>query len=396
MAKCLIIGEVFYPEEFLVNDVAREWSDNGHQIEVLTRTPSYPFGKVFPGYKNKLYQTNYFNKIKVHRFFIIPGYRSSKIIKVLNYLNFVLFGSMIALFIGRRFDKVFVYQTGPLTLALPAVLIKKLYSKKVTIWSQDLWPDTVYAYGFKRNKILDILLKWIVKMVYGNTENILVTCNGFIPKLKNYVPEKKIEWIPNWSSITNKEAENKIDLPGEFRFTFTGNVGKVQNIENVIVGFSKITTKYPSATLNIVGDGSNLEHLKMIVETKNIENVYFYGRQPLELMPSYFEASNVLVISLNDEEIFNLTIPAKFQTYLSAGKPILGAINGEVKSLIDTYKIGKTASPVDTDDIASVFKYFITEDKQNFEEMILNAKRLGNTTFDKNILISKLSSIVFQ
>ena len=120
--KALIVCEAFYPEDFLINDLVGEWQKKGYYFEVLTRAPSYPYGKVYKGYKNKIYQKTYYNGIKIHRFPVIQGYQKSvSAIKVLNYACFVLFGSLIALFIGRRYDRIFVYQTGPLTLALPAI-----------------------------------------------------------------------------------------------------------------------------------------------------------------------------------------------------------------------------------------------------------------------------------
>jgi uncharacterized protein with PQ loop repeat len=155
--KYLVICEVFYPEEFLINELVKEWDLAGYRLEILTRTPSYPFGKVFHGYKNKLYQKEKWGNIVIRRFPVIPGYKRSLPIKILNYLSFVLFGSIIALFISKRYNRVFIYHTGPLSIAIPGILINKISKAPVTIWSFDLWPATVYAYGFKKTKLLSWL-----------------------------------------------------------------------------------------------------------------------------------------------------------------------------------------------------------------------------------------------
>ncbi|MHB8336521.1 MAG: glycosyltransferase family 4 protein [Ignavibacteriaceae bacterium] len=393
--KYLIIGEVFYPEDFIINDLVKEWGKKGYEIEVLTRTPSYPTGKIFTGFKNKVYQVNYFGKIKVHRFPVIQGYQKNKILKLFNYLNFVFWGSLIVLLIGKKYKGVFVYQTGPLTIAIPGIIIKKLYSSKLTIWTQDLWPDTVYAYGFNKNKLLEKLLDDLVRFVYKNSDNILVSCEGFIAGIKKYVPNKKIEWIPNWSLVDFNHSIANIKLPGRFNFTFAGNIGKVQNLENVISGFSKISEKYDYVYLNIVGDGSNLLNLKNLVEDRNLKNILFHGRKPLSTMPGYFEASDVLIISLKDEEIFNLTIPSKFQAYLKSNKPIMGIIGGELKELINKYNVGKVALPSNISEIAKVFENFLTEDKKTLERMGNNAKIVSDEIFNREILINKISNIFF-
>ena len=117
--RVLVIGEVFHPEDFIINDLALYWKNNGHDVNVLTRTPSYPQDKIYSGYKNKLFQTDYYEGIKIYRFPVVLGYQHSKIKKIINYINFVFWGSIISFFIGRSYDHIFVYQTGPLTLAHP-------------------------------------------------------------------------------------------------------------------------------------------------------------------------------------------------------------------------------------------------------------------------------------
>jgi hypothetical protein len=145
--KTLIISEVFDPEDFLINDLVDSWIEEGRQLEVLTRNPSYPFDKIFDGYSNGLYNSSlYKNTVKVHRFLVIKGYQKSLTIKMLNYLNYMVFSFFILLFIGRRFDQVFVYQTGPLSNAFSAALLKPIFGYKLVIWSQDLWPETIYAF----------------------------------------------------------------------------------------------------------------------------------------------------------------------------------------------------------------------------------------------------------
>ena len=393
-ARILIIGEVFYPEEFLINDLALEWKKNGSHVDVLTHVPSYPQDKIFPGFKNKIFQKNDFNGITVYRFPVILGYQSSKLKKVLNYINFILCGSIIAAIIGKNYDHVFIYQTGPLTLALPGILIKKLYKKAVTIWTQDVWPDTVYAYGFKKTKLLSKFLDLLVRFIYKNINNILASCEGFIPKIAKYVPQKRIEWIPNWSLVANLDSKETVKLPGRFNFTFGGNIGKVQNLENVIHGFAKISRMHDAVYLNIIGDGSHLEDLKKIVSDYKIDNVVFHGRQPLQMMPSYFNASDVLIISLIDSPIFEITIPSKFQAYLSANKPIMGVIAGEVKDLILKFGIGKVADPSDIDSIAYVFKEFISEAEKTDINMVNKAKELNDTLFNREKIIQKITCIV--
>lgn len=394
--RVLIIGEVFYPEDFIINDLALNWQNNGFVVNVLTRVPSYPQDRIYPGYRNKLFQKNDYNGIKIYRFPVVLGYQRSKIIKIINYINFVFWGSIISLFIGHKYDHIFVYQTGPLTLAIPAVLLKKIFKKKVTIWVQDLWPDTVYAYGFKRTKYLEKFLQIIVSFVYKNTTNILISCPGFERRIREYNRYSRIEWIPNWSLVNFSNSLSTIELNKGFNFTFAGNVGKVQNLENVILGFAKISEKYENAFLNIVGDGSNLNNLKDLVSNNKIKNVIFHGRKPVTDMPALFTASDVLIISLTSADIFKLTIPSKLQSYLKSSKPLMGVIVGETKSIIEKYELGRTAYPENIEEIANTFESFLLMDAQSLREMGANANKINDEIFNRDILIKKISDIIFS
>ena len=393
--KTLVLGEAFYPEDFLINDLVREWEKEGYQFEVLTRAPSYPFGKVYEGYKNKIYQTTYFNTIKIHRFPVMQGYEKSTLIKILNYFSFVFWSFWIVLFIGRRFNKVFIYQTGPLTLATAGILLKKIYGSKVVIWTQDLWPETVYAYGFKKTKFLSFCLNRFVGWVYRNCDSIFVSCEGFIERLHRYVPDKSIEFVPNWS-LMEYNPVGKEKLPGEFNFTFAGNIGKVQNLENVVKGFGKFVEAYPKVCLNIIGDGSFLKELKAIVQAESIRNVNLTGRIPLKDMSDYYRASDVLIISLKDVPVYEIMIPSKFQAYLSTGKPIYAIFKGEVADLVRRNDIGLIAHPSDIDSIAQGFANFMKLSDEERQRMSDNAARLSEEVFGKRKIVEKINRIVWR
>ena len=393
--KYLIIGEAFYPEEFLINDLVKEWEKEGYQLEVLTRTPSYPFGKVFPGYKNKIYQKEKWGNILIHRFPVIPGYNKSTFIKILNYLSFVVFGSVIALFIAKRYQGIFIYHTGPLSLAIPGILIKKISRAPVTIWSFDLWPATVYAYGFKKTKLLSWFLDGLVRWIYKNCINIIVSSQGFVPELEKYIPGKPISVVPNWSQTecVGSQKSSLILVPGKFHFTFTGNVGKVQDLENVIVGFQNAALQ--NAQLNIIGDGSHLEFLKKMVTDKGIQNVVFHGRIPVTEISDILNQSNVLLISLMPDPVMELTLPLKFQTYLTASKPIYAIMLGEVKRIVTEYKLGEVAHPSNLEEIANGFKMFELSTGRK-DEIRKQCEYLIETVFNRKKIIQDLTSIFLK
>ncbi|BEG97888.1 glycosyltransferase family 4 protein [Bacteroides sedimenti] len=392
--KTLILCEVFYPEDFIINDLARQWQKEKKDFEVLTRTPSYPFGKVFDGYKNRVYHTTELGSVKVHRVPVLQGYQKSMTIKILNYFMFVFWSTLVALFIGRKFNKVFIYQTGPLTLATAGIILKKIYKADVTIWTQDLWPETVFACGVKKTKLISVPLDNFVKWVYKNCDNILISCEGFAERIHKFVPEKNLTFVPNWS-LMKYEPKKEVELPGEHNFTFAGNIGKVQNLDNIVRGFNYFVKENPSSYLNIIGDGSYLNELKEIVEQEKIPNVNFTGRIPLKDMSDYYKASDVLIISLVDVPLYERMIPSKFQAYLTTAKPIYSIFKGEVSHIVDKYEIGYTAHPSDVEDIAQGFSKFKELSEEELSIISERSQYLSDSVFNRERIISNINNNVW-
>ena len=396
----LIITERFYPEEFRINDLALEWAKKDFNVKVLTQAPSYPFGKIFKNYKNKLFQTESWNGVSIHRIKTVTGYESSIFKKCLHYLNFIILGSILALSIGKKLDKIFVYHLGPLTDALPAIVIKKIFKKKITIWTTDIWPDAVFALGFKRTRFRETILKKFVKFIYKNCENILVSSPSFVDKLRNYVLGKEIQYVPYWADESNSNPEiDTSDLHqfanNKLQITYAGNIGKVQNLENVIKGFAMSKSRN-NIQLNFIGDGWNSENLKKLATSNKLQNIVFWGRKSSQDMYKYFELSDILLIALKSDPLLELTVPSKFQAYLSSGKPLFAIIEGDVKKMVEENKLGITANPDDLEDIKRGFETLSVIGKDDLIKYSNNCEMLYHKNFQRKKNIEKITSFLLS
>jgi glycosyltransferase involved in cell wall biosynthesis len=391
----LIVTECFYPEEFKINDLALEWKNKGYGVDVLTLVPSYPQGKVFEGYNNNLISKDTYHGVNIIRVHAITGYRDSKIKKILKYVNFMLLGSIVSVFIGRKYDYVFGFNMSALTSMLPAVIIRKLYKTPLMFWAQDLWPDSVYAYGFNKTKLLSFTLNAFAKFMYSNISAIAISGRGFESKLKPYVDSNlQFNYLPNWADELNMALEPAI-LSKEkmMHFTFAGNVGKVQNLENIISAFCLLSDLSQSKSqMNIIGDGSNLNNIKTLAN--NNANIVFHGKQKREDMVKFYKASDFLIVSLIDKPIFSLTVPAKTQTYIAAKKPILAIINGDTANIIKDNYLGLHAEPSNIEAISKLFEKCIDMDDYEKKLYIENCENLLKTTFNKDIIINKMTEVL--
>ncbi|WP_323665744.1 glycosyltransferase family 4 protein [Aliarcobacter butzleri] len=395
--KVLIVSEVFYPEEFKINELAIDWKNKGYDVDILTMVPSYPSSKIFDGYENRWYQKELWNGMNIYRVKAVTGYKSSLFKKLLKYFAFMIMGSFLSIKIGKKYDYIFGFQVGPLTAMVPAIILKQFYKKPVTLWIQDIWPDSVYAYGFKKTKVLEFFLDRFVKYVYRNSSNFGISAKGFEKKILPYLDSnKEIIYTPNWADYLNKDLEKfEFSKDNKIHFTFAGNIGSVQNLENIIEAFGKIDDKYlEKAQLNIIGDGSHLEKLQNIVKENSFKNIIFWGRKPRGEIYKYLSASNFLIVSLIDKEIFSLTVPAKTQTYIATGKPIIAIIKGEAADIIRENELGLVCNPDSLEEIKSVFIEAIEMSDEKSKKYIKNSELLTNTIFKKELILDNLLELL--
>lgn len=393
--KILIISEVFYPEDFLINDIAIDWQKRGNLVEVLTRNPSYPYGKVYSNYKNKWIQSEFYKGIKINRVKVLQGYRDNRFIKILNYFINSIVASFWALWhIKREYDYIFIHQTGPLTFASPGYLFARIRKIPTIIWTMDVWPDSVFSYGYCKKGLSRKILIFYVKSIYKRMSKVIVTSPGFIESLENFTSNKNIYVIPQWSRTVTKSSK-VIKLQGSFNIVFTGNVGEAQNLEMILYAFERIKDEIEKKKVyfHIVGDGSSLKKLKSLQQNLLIPNVVFWGRRPLEEMGVFYEESDILLLPLKSDPIFNKVIPAKFQSYLAAGKPILGVCEGQISEYLEKYNLGWSVSPKSVDEIAdSILKIICSSiDFEGYRKRTLS---FYNLNYSKESVLKQFDLVI--
>ncbi len=395
--KILIVSEYFYPEEFKINEIALAWKNRGHEVDVITQNPTYPMGQIYTGYENRWVVKESYMGINIYRVKAVSGYKESLLKKLLKYFTFMILGSFVSLRIGKKYDAVFGFDVGALSGMVPAILLQKFYKKRVTLWVQDIWPDSVYAYGFKKSRVLEFFLNHFVKFVYKNCSNFAISAKGFESKIRPFLnEEKEIRYLPNWADALDVTLDSfTYSQEKKVHFTFAGNVGKVQNLDAIILACGTLKEDLrDKLQLNILGDGSHLEHLKKLVEENQLKNTLFWGQKPRSEIYKYLRASDFLIVSLMDKPIFSLTVPAKTQTYIAANKPIFGVIQGETADLIREYNLGFCTQEQSIEAIQALLIQALQAGTAQIEAFTKNSTLLTHTLFDKEQILSSLLDLL--
>lgn len=360
--RILIVSQYFWPEEFRVNDIAQELVQRGFEVDVLTGKPNYPKGKLFDGYgifsKNK----ESHHGASIFRVPLIPRGKGGGLRLALNYLSFVFFACLLGPFYCRKsYDLIFVVQLSPVTVAVPAILLKKIMKVPMVLWVLDLWPESISATQGPQSEALIGMVGTLVRWIYGHSDQILISSQGFRNSLRSFnVPDSKIAYFPNWSeaevrqkNLPESKALLPIELPDGFIVMFTGNIGAAQDFETVLAAMEVAQCEQEIQWV-IIGDGRRYEWLKNEVKNRQLNHcVHILGRYPSVLMTGFYQQADALLVTLKKEKIFEYTVPGKIQTYMASGKPIIAGIDGEGADLINASGAGLSCNAQDASALAA-------------------------------------------
>jgi glycosyltransferase involved in cell wall biosynthesis len=396
--KILYVSQYFYPETFRGNDIAFDFVKKGHEVTVITGKPNYPLGTFYHGYKFWGVKKETINGAHVIR---IPTFARSKggaLKLILNYFSFYLFSYPYSRFkTDQDFDIIFVQQLSPVTMAMPAIwALKRNKKAKLYLWVLDLWPESVTATTGIANKYIIGLLNKLVKYIYSKSDLILISSKSFEKSIKQRSFNKQILYFPNWAESIYEEMELNKDyelpiLPDGFNIMFAGNIGEAQDFETILS--AAIQTLNENINWILVGDGRKLDWVRAQVKFHNLYNVIILGRYPIDEMPYFFRAANVMLLTLKNSLISDLTVPAKLQAYLASGKIILAAINGETKSIINEHNIGLACESGDFKSLSENARILKNLSEEQRIKMEKTSRNLYYTSFSKKILFDNLENI---
>ncbi|MDW0114015.1 glycosyltransferase family 4 protein [Sporosarcina saromensis] len=392
--KILVVCQYYYPEPFRITDICEMLVKRGHEVTVVTGLPNYPEGKVLEEYRNENKKNEIKNGVKVIRTYEI-GRGNSKLRLFLNYLSFTLSASLKTFNLRDKYDVVFVNQLSPVMMAIPAIIYKKKYKKKLLLYCLDLWPESLTVGGIKKGSLIFNLFLIISKRIYKSADKIVVTSSMFKKYFKDTFDFQtdSIGHIPQYAEdlfLLNKDGRviesNKSDI---YNFVFAGNIGEFQSVETIVQAANELKN-HKNIRFHIVGDGSNLDRCKELASKYMLDNLVYYGRRPLEDMPSFYEMADAMLITLINNKNVSYTLPGKVQSYMAAGKPIIGAIDGETSIVIKDADCGLCCAAGKYIDFAKLILEFVNSDRK--KQMGVNAQNYYIQNYNKNIFIERLEN----
>ena len=384
--KILVVCQYYYPEPFRISDICEELVKAGHEVFVITGIPNYPEGKIHKGYRFFKRRNEVIKGVRVHRCFTI-GRRHGTIFRLLNYYSYAVSSTLYSLMMREHFDAIFVNQLSPVMMAKAAIAYKNKYKTKLVLYCLDLWPASLSIGGVQKDTVLYKYFHKVSSRIYSAADTILVSSKSFSEYFQNEFGIVNTQYLPQYAEEVfdfkkcYKKPNDTVDL------MFAGNVGSAQSVETIIYAADK-TRKIDNLYWHIVGEGSKLENIIKLSNSLSLKNVIFHGRQSVENMPKYYSMADAMIVTMKKNDIISKTLPGKVQGYMAAGKPILGAIDGETANIIEESNCGICCPAEDYDGLAEIALKFIRQipDSKYSEHSLA----YYNSIFSKQTVINTL------
>jgi colanic acid biosynthesis glycosyl transferase WcaI len=401
--KILIVSQYFWPENFRINDLTQELVQRGHNVTLLTGIPNYPIGRVFEAYRRNPKAFRRYGGATVLRMPMLARGQGS-ISLFLNYLSFVLGASLVGPWRlrGLQVDVIFVFVPSPVTVGLPAVLLGRIKRAPVVFWALDLWPETLAAIGIIRSPRVLGWVEYLVKFIYEGCTLVLGQSRSFFANIARYCSDThKIRYFPSWAEdiFSQTDLVPAPEVPvreGVFNVLFAGNIGEAQDLSSVLNAAESLKHNTSIRWL-IVGDGRKSDWLKEEVGRRDLQgSVLLLGRFPVKRMPSFYVHADALLVSLKKDPIFSITIPGKVQSYLMAGIPIVGMLDGEGAKVITEANAGLVCAAGDSGGLAAAILEMVTMSADQRHQLGLNGRAFAQKEFGRDLLMDRLEALLSE
>jgi len=404
--KVLIVTQYFWPEEFRVNELVRKLVSSGCDVDVITGRPNYPDGVIYNNFITAPQTYNDYFGASIHRVKNSPRGKN-KFTLFLNYISFAFLATIYLLknFGDKRYDSIIAVQVSPVFSVIPALIYGKCHKVKVTTWVMDLWPDVLSALNLISNRHIMRLLTFISSRIYRLSDSLLISSEGFRARLRELgVAEKSIYYFPQWvedvmetpdisSTQEYREIEALLNEHSHLKkIVFTGNIGECQDLPSVLKAIEILKHRNDFVIL-IVGSGREESRVRRLVSDNGLENhVKLLGRFPVEYMSSFYHFADALLLPLAKDPLFEITLPGKTQSYLYAGRPIIGFLDGEGASVLRSSKSAFVCDAGNFIELANAIEKVCDSSHIELNKLGLSARRYA----EEHFLLERVMGTLFE
>jgi glycosyltransferase involved in cell wall biosynthesis len=358
--KILYVSQYFPPEmgapAARAAELARHWANDGHDVAVLTGFPNHPTGVVPPEYRSqfrRLVTREMWNGVKLIRTWLLPFPNRKSYERMLNYSSFCVSAAITGLFTSK--PDVLIATSPQLLVAVSGWWLAFVKRVPFVFEVRDLWPESLAAVGVgEGNSLLIRVLGRIAGFLYRRASCIVVVTAAFktflmanwnVPAEKIFVVENGVE-TEMFSPQPDRDAKRQeLGAEGKFLVCYTGTMGLAHGLETLIEAAAILQSANPRVQFLLVGEGADKERILGLAAAHGLTNMTFLGQQPRESVPSFISASDACLVMLKKADLFKTVIPTKMLEFMSCGRPVILAVDGQAREIMEAAEAGIFVEP---------------------------------------------------
>lgn len=377
---------------------AIRWVNAGHKVTVITCAPNFPEGKVFDGYKNRLYQKENMDGIDVVRVKTYITANEGFVKRILDYMSF-----MVTAFIAGLFHKKpdVIVATSPQFFCACSGWLLSVFKRKPFVFElRDIWPASITAVGAMKDSLAIRLLERLELFLYRKADSIVSVTYSFKEELiERGVCGSKIDVVLNGVDLAkygpldrkDEQLSQQYGLNGKFVAGYIGTHGMAHGLEN-IVSVAEQLKKNDDIRIVFAGGGAARQKVIDLVTEKKLTNVVLIERQPKEMMARLWSLCDISLVPLKNNDLFRTVIPSKIFECMGMGIPTLMSVpEGEATSIIQETKSGITVEPENVSQIAEAILK-LKDDKEQYASLRESSIKSG-PLFSRDLMADKMLKI---
>ena len=353
--RLLYVSQYFPPEmgapAARVSELAAIWAQEGHEVTVLTGFPNHPTGKIHPDYKQKFRRmtlTENTSGIRVVRTWLCPVANRSSVERMVNYVSFFLSAIVRGVFLQR--PDAIIGTSPQLLSAAAGWLLAKRFRRPFILEVRDLWPESLPASGVGTTEGFTYqILDTIASFLYKASDLVVVVAEPFRAVIAGKSPTARIDVVENgveenlFKPYPKEECKEEFGLKRFFLVSYIGTVGQAHGVQTLLKAAATLEDRYPDLRFLIVGEGAEREELQKAA--CHLPNVDFWGERPRNEIPKIIGASDVCVVLLKNNEVFEKVLPTKILEFFACGRPVVAGVRGFIADLVEKSKAGIVIEP---------------------------------------------------
>tara|TARA_B100000029_G_C17476535_1_gene923976 strand:+ start:121 stop:1341 length:1221 start_codon:yes stop_codon:yes gene_type:complete len=401
--KILFITDNFPPERNApakrTFEHTKNWAQSGHEVTVITGVPNFPVGKVFDGYKNKLFQKETVKNINVKRVWTYIAENKGFMLRIIDYVSFMISSFICGIFTKK--NDIVIATSPQFFSAISGYLISLFKKSHYILEIRDLWPESIVTVGAMKESSLAIkILSKIALFLYRRAKIIVCVTDSFKQDLINKgIDSDKIIVIRNGFNFENilnptktiKQVEKAYNLNcNDFIISFIGTIGMAHGL-NVILKASKNIDK--KVKFLIVGDGAEKEILKQKAQNDSINNVIFISSISWQEIINLNQIISVNLVHLIDSPEFRKVIPSKIFESMAFKKPIIMGVLGEANKIIQDAKCGIEMIPENPESLKEVINILL-DNPSMIKELGENGYKCVKNNYNRHHLANQMIDFI--